>query len=291
MNNTKQSFKDKWFENPHLAFSSTLSPEGIFFKWILKRNGFNDLNEFKNYLRSKKRILDAGCGNGRVTALIRESTNDEKTEIIGIDLVSVPVAKKNLRKYKNIKFYEKDLLGNIKSLGKFNFIYCQEVLHHTDNPLKAFLNLCELLDTGGEIAIYVYKKKAPVREFTDSFVSKKISGLSYKKAMQVCKQITQLGKTLSGYDFQFDIPQIDVLEIKKGKYTLQRFIYHFFMKCFWNSEMSFKDNTVLNYDWYHPQESSKHTLNEVKKWFEKANLKIVHEYTDFYGITIRGKNG
>lgn len=289
MNNTKKSFKDKWFRNPRLAFSSTLSPKSELFKWILLRNGFESFERFKHYLLGKKRILDAGCGNGRVTALIRESTNEKDTEIVAFDLVSAPIAKKNLDKYKNVKVFKLDILNSLNSLGKFDFIYCQEVLHHTGNPLKAFLNLCTLLNNGGEIAIYVYKKKAPIREFTDSFIRNQISELSYEKAVQVCKQITRLGKTLSKYEFELNIPQVDILEIKKGKYTLQRFIYHFFMKCFWNDEMSLKDNAVLNYDWYHPEESSKHTVEEVKGWFKKAGLNIVHQHVDFYGITIRGR--
>ena len=46
---------------------------------------------------------------------------------------------------------------------------------------------------------------------------------------------------------------------------------------------------VINFDWYHPQNCTRHTTEEVRGWFAKAGLKVTHEFTDFYGITMRGK--
>ena len=53
--------------------------------------------------------------------------------------------------------------------------------------------------------------------------------------------------------------------------------------------MSIHDNTVINYDWYHPQLCSMHTPEEVRQWFQRAGLHITHEFVDFYGITMRGR--
>jgi hypothetical protein len=60
------------------------------------------------------------------------------------------------------------------------------------------------------------------------------------------------------------------------------------MKCYWNDELSFRENAVINYDWYHPQDCSRHTMEEVKNWFIDKNLEITHSYEDFYGITMHG---
>ncbi len=89
--------------------------------------------------------------------------------------------------------------------------------------------------------------------------------------------------------FAEPVANLGAPEIPEGKYTIQRIIYHFFMKCFWSNEMSFSDNSVVNYDWYHPQDCSRHKIEEVRQWFELQNLIITHECVDFYGITIRGK--
>ena len=171
---TIKSFKEKWTNNKNLAFSETLNENSKIQQWILHRNGFNSLDEFKDWLSGRCRILDAGCGNGRVTALLQANTNSTQ-QIVGIDLSSAEVAAENLNSFKNVDVYTKDLLGDLTDLGYFELIYCQEVLHHTNDPLGAFSNLCKRLKPGGEIAIYVYKLKAPIREFSDDYIRGLIS--------------------------------------------------------------------------------------------------------------------
>ena len=173
-------------------------------------------------------------------------------------------------------------------IGKFDFIYSQEVLHHTKDPKKAFENLVDLLDENGLIAIYVYKQKAPIREFTDDYVRDKIKDYDYDKALEVSKKITEIGKILSSIDVNIQVPEIEELGVKQGEYTLQRFFYHFFMECYWNDDLTFDENAVINYDWYHPQDCSRHTLEEIEKWFLDNELKVTHSYEDFYGITMHG---
>jgi len=288
-NNTKQSFRDKWEKNQSLAFAETLNEGSEINRWILERNGFASNENLKAYLASKTRILDAGCGNGRVTALLRECSSPERTQIVAIDLVAAEVARRNLLIYRNIETREGDLLGNLSSLGRFDFIYCQEVLHHTADPERAFRNVCSLLAPGGEIAIYVYKRKAPVREFVDDYVRGQIAPLNYEEAIKACRDITELGRVLAESNCEVQVPGVPVLGIEAGKYDLQRFIYHFFMKCFWNPSLSYEENVVINYDWYHPQLCSRHTVDEVRQWFQRAGLRVTHECVDFYGITMHGR--
>jgi SAM-dependent methyltransferase len=264
MTNTAQSFQDKWTKNEQLVFAETLRPDSDIFQWILRRNGFADPAELQRYLSNKQRILDAGCGNGRVTALLRTYSHAPTTAIVGIDLVAAQVAAKNLADSPNVSFQQKDLLGDLNDLGQFDFIYCQEVLHHTPDPAGAFANLCQLLAPGGVIAIYVYKQKAPVREFVDDYIRERIGALDYEAALEHCTQITELGRMLSEQAVTVRVPDVDLLEIKGGEYSLQRFIYHFFMKCFWNPDLSFHENRVINYDWYHPQLCSRHTVEEQR---------------------------
>ncbi|OQA11549.1 MAG: hypothetical protein BWY67_00868 [Bacteroidetes bacterium ADurb.Bin397] len=285
--NTAQSFSDKWNNNPNLAFEETLREGSEIFNWILNRNGFADGNELRSFLATKKHILDAGCGNGRVTALLQRYAPSEAA-LTGIDLVSADVATENLKNLSNVSVHQKDLLGDLSDLGQFDFIYSQEVLHHTKNPVGAFNNLVSILANGGEIAIYVYKIKAPIREYTDDYIRNAIIDLPYDKAMDVCRKITELSKTLSELQVKVKTPAIEVLDLPEGEYDIQRFIYHFFMKCFWNNNLSFEENAAINYDWYHPQDCSRHSLEEIRKWFKDAGLKITHEFVDFYGITMRG---
>ena len=283
------SFSDKWQKNKSLAFSETLREGSDIFNWIITRNGFSCSEDFSKYLSSKRHILDAGCGNGRVTALLHSHSSSE-ANLVGVDLTAAEVAAENLNHLDRVSVSQKDLLDDLSDLGTFDFIYCQEVLHHTTDPKQAFLNLCSRLDHGGEIAIYVYKKKGPIREFSDDLIRDKISCLAYEEAVAEMSGLTDLGRALTDVNAKVYVPDIKVLGIPAGEYDVQRLLYHFFLKCFWNPNLKYEENVAINYDWYHPQLCTRHTPEEILGWFESAKLKVVHSHIDFYGITMRGIN-
>ena len=284
---TAKTFTDKWSRNPDLAFAQTLDERSEIARWILTRNGFGSAEGLAAYLSDKRRILDAGCGNGRVTALLQRHA-PKSAEIVGVDLNAADVARDNLADLPNVSVREGDVLGDLSELGEFDFIYCQEVLHHTSDPRAGLENLASLLASGGELAVYVYRRKAPVREFTDDYLRERISGLPYEQAMEICRNIAELGRTLANLNTTVHVPAIEPLEIEEGEYDVQRLLYHFFMKCFWNDQLDPEANAAINYDWYHPEISSRHTAREVQGWFEAAGLEIVHQHVDQYGITMRG---
>lgn len=284
---TAGSFRDKWTNNPDLAFAETSREGSEIFNWILGRNGFATPDAFRGWLSGRKRILDAGCGNGRVTALLLKYAPPD-AGVMGIDLTAAAVAEQQFRGESQVSFRSKDLLGDLTDLGLFDLIYCQEVLHHTADPRRAFLNLCGRLAPGGEIAVYVYKQKAPLREYADDFIRQKVAGLPYEEAMKQVSGITELGRALSSLDARVRVPDVELLGIEAGEYDVQRLVYFFFLKCFWNPELGFEASTAINYDWYHPQLCSRHTVPEIEAWFADAGLTVVHRHVDPYGITFRG---
>jgi SAM-dependent methyltransferase len=286
---TLTSFRDKWVHNPDLAFAETIREGSDIFNWILNRNGFKTASDWRSWLAGRKHILDAGCGNGRVTALMLAYA-PPAADVMGIDLAAAAVARANFEPSDRVAFREKDLLGDLDDLGFFDLIYCQEVLHHTGDPARAFLNLCRRLAPGGEIAIYVYKTKAPVREFADDYIRDHIAALPYDDAMRHMRQVTEFGKALSSLNAKVTVPAVDVLGIEPGEYDVQRLLYFFFLKCFWNADLGFEASAAINYDWYHPQLCSRHTVDEVEQWFVEAGLDVVHRHVDPYGITYRGVN-
>jgi SAM-dependent methyltransferase len=283
---TQRSFSDKWRTNPSIAAKLTLDPASNFQKWILERNGFASPEAAAHHLAKRRRILDAGCGNGRVTALLASLA--PQAQVIGIDLVDMSPARTNTGAFANVALQNADLLKPLDALGTFDFIYCQEVLHHTGDPERAFANLVSVLQPRGEIAIYVYRKKAPAREFMDDFVREGIAELDYDEAMQICRQITELGRRLSAVPGELDVEDIPLLGIMAGRYTPQRLLYHFFLKCYWNPALAEEENAVINYDWYHPLHSSRHTLAEVLGWFANNGLEVTRQHEDLYGITVHG---
>jgi SAM-dependent methyltransferase len=285
---TARTFHDKWHENPDLAFRQTNTPGSDIQRWILRRNGWESLEGLREYLVGRPRVLDAGCGNGRVTALLASAAPAD-ARVVGVDLTSWDVAAENLSDVPNAEFHERDLLGDLSGLGDFDLVYCQEVLHHTGDPARAFHNVAALLAPAGELAIYVYREKAPVREFTDDHVRRAMEGMPYEEAMRVSAGIAEIGRQLASLNTTITVPAVPQLGIEAGEFDVQRFVYHHFFKCFWSDELDAAGNAALNYDWYHPQDCVRYHPDEVIDWFTVAGLEVVHKHVDEYGITIRGR--
>jgi SAM-dependent methyltransferase len=285
---TANTFREKWDRNRDLAFAQTVDEGSEISRWILERNGWDTGEGLTAYLGGRKRILDAGCGNGRVTALLQRYAPAE-SEIVGVDLTAADVARENLAELPNVTVKDGDLLGDLSELGEFDFVYCQEVLHHTPDPERGFRNLTSVLAPSGEIAVYLYRRKAPIREFTDDYLRERISALPYEEAMEVSRRIAELGRALAELGATVSVPEIEQLGIEAGEYDVQRLVYHFFMKCFWSDELDAEGNAAINYDWYHPTIASRHTAEEIRQWFADAGLEVIHEHVDHYGITMRGR--
>jgi SAM-dependent methyltransferase len=285
---TRFSFEQKWNSSHDYQIGGSSSFDEDTLGWILTRNGFQTLGQLADHLSGFSVILDAGCGNGRILKLFSELV-DSSHNLHGFDYATAEVAKANLGKAAK-SVVEADLLdlSSLKDLEAPDFIYCQEVLHHTSDPALAFKNLVNILNPSGEIAIYVYKEKAPIREYTDDFVRNLIESLGHDEAMDLTNDFALFGKALSELDVQVETSGIRVLGIPAGTYQIQRLLYHFFLKCYWNPDLSFKDNNMINFDWYHPSVCSRHTLEEVRGWFKDNDLVVVHECVDEYGITMRG---
>ncbi len=284
---TRRSFQEKWAHHPDLAFRQTLERGSDVQQWILNRNGYADYDDAKARLAAYRKILDAGCGNGRVTALLSELA--PAASIVGVDLGSLDAAKANTERCRNVTLKQADLRQPLEHLGTFDFIYCQEVLHHTGDAPQAFANLARLLAPGGVLATYVYRKKAPAREYMDDYVRAIVAELPYERAMETCRRIAELGRRLASLPGELEVEDLPELGIEKGRYSAQRLLYNFFLKCYWNDGLSAEENAAVNFDWYHPQNCTRHTMTEVLGWYDGAGLEVVWRHQDPYGITVHGK--
>jgi len=285
---TLSAFRTKWSQNTDLAYAATQDPGSEIHRWILNRNGFADAAVLRAYLAGRPRILDAGCGNGRVLHLLAAHA-PAGARLVGVDPTAADAAAENLRSFRNVEVSAHDILGPLDDLGPFDFIYCQEVLHHTPAPEQGFRNLASRLAPGGEIAIYVYGPKPLLRRSADNLLRERIIALHEAEALEVCGQLAELGRVLHQLDGRVQVPDVEIAGIQAGEYTVQRFIYNFFLKCFWNPDLSFAHNAALNFDWYRPAQASTHTLDEILGWFARAGLAVVQSHVDPYGITVRGR--
>lgn len=282
----QKSFGSKWMSQP--TWGITGRTKSFMREWILSKYGWGDRGGFQKAIESKRNILDAGTGLGRELSNFCEACKNG--EVFGIDLSdAVEGAYQNTKQYPNAHIIQGDLMNLPFKRRFFDLIFSEGVLHHTPDTHKAFEVLIKFLGPKGEIAIYVYKKKGPVREFCDDYLRGFTTHLSERECWGFSKMMTNFGKSLSDLQIEFEVPEdIPALGIKAGKYNLQRFFYYHIFKCFWNERFNFDENNLVNFDWYHPAHAHRHTVEEVKAWFQKAGLELVHLDISDSGITARG---
>jgi SAM-dependent methyltransferase len=241
--------------------------------WYLERFGFGTRDKLLEFLRGKALVLDAGAGSGVDTAMFAESG----TTVVAIDLSqrAALATYRHLGQLPNVHVLQADLSHLPFPVNVFDYISCDQVLHHTPDPTRSFAALVRHLRLGGDLALYVYNRKGPIREFTDDYLRSHCMQMTAEECYQFCKAITLLGKALSNLKAEVVIPDdIPLLGIKAGQQDIQRFFYWNVMKCFWNDDYDFMTNAIINFDWYHPRYASRHTPEEVGNWFEQHGLEI-----------------
>ncbi len=102
-----------------------------------------------------QRILDLGCGDGRLTALVLEA-RPNVSEAIAVD-VSPPMLAKARERFAGddrARVFEHDLADNLKPLGEFDLIVSGFAIHHLDDERKQelFAEVARQLRPGGVFA-------------------------------------------------------------------------------------------------------------------------------------------
>ena len=282
---TEDAFSAKW----KLNHKNHQEKDWIKFQqnWFLERYGWDSMDKFKKFLGTKNFILDAGTGIGNSAKMLSANPN---SEVFALDASgSIEFAYKKYGKIPNIHFLQADLRKLPFKTGFFDYIYSDQVLHHTKNTGTSFKYLTKFLSKHGHISIYVYNKKAPVREYVDDYIRKTTVNMSVNECLEFSKDMAILGKSLSKLNKKITIPrEIKILGVKAGTYDVQRFIYWHFLKCFWDSNDNFERSVGVNFDWYYPKFAYRHTLSEVKNWFKSSKIKLTHIKEIESGISATG---
>ena len=243
-------------------------------KWFLERFDWKSFNKFQKFLKSKKYILDAGTGVGNSAEMLAVNKSSIVFALDASD--SINFAYKKYRHLTNIHFIQADIRQLQFKKSFFNYIFSDQVLHHTKNTATSFKYLTKFLIKHGFISIYVYNRKAPIREYVDDYIREKTVNMSVTECTEFSKDMAYLGKALSKLRKKITIPRdIPLLGVKAGVYDVQRFVYWTFLKCFWDESNNFQRSVGVNFDWYYPKFAYRHSISEVKKWFSDTKLKIM----------------
>jgi len=131
-----------------------------------------------------KIILDAGCGNGRLTRL---SAEYGAKHVIGVDLSeSVLTARENTRHLQNVSIIRASIYDLPFKENIFDFIFSIGVLHHTPNPKQAFFSLLHVVKQGGTVAVWVYGPYHSIHRFVINTLRKITTRIPYELLYKLC---------------------------------------------------------------------------------------------------------
>jgi ubiquinone/menaquinone biosynthesis C-methylase UbiE len=258
-------------------------------KWYLKKYGFSSMDEWASRFSDHQRVLDIGCGSGFSSSLWLESIGWKgSASWVGIEISdAIDVAHERLDGIPNTHFVQADALKLPFQDNSFDAIYSEGVFHHTPSTKVALIEAARVLEPDGEIYFYIYRRKSPVREYTDDFVRGKLSHLTDEDAWDALRSLTMLGKVLSEAKVSVTLPEsVPLLGIEKGTYDVQRLVYYHFAKLFWNGDLTYEENVHVNFDWYRPKYAHRHTAEEVREWCHESALAITRFFEDESGHTV-----
>ncbi|HET7207524.1 MAG TPA: class I SAM-dependent methyltransferase [Terriglobales bacterium] len=204
-----------------------------------------------------KLVLDVGCGMGRFA----EVATRWGARVIGIDLsAAAEVAAQNLSD-REFKALQADVFALPFAPETFDLIYSMGVLHHTPDCEKAFKTLPQYLKPGGKIAVWLYSGYNKWYRFSDLYrkITHRMSTRSLHRLFSVLVPLFNgVDRTLRA------IPLV-------GR-RLAGVVHHVFpVSLHENPEIRVLDTL----DWYSPKYQSKHTYEQVFRWFESCGLRDI----------------
>ena len=216
-----------------------------------------------------KLVLDVGCGMGRFAEVVTRWG----ARVVGIDLsAAAEVAARNLKEREFVAF-QADVFDLPFAPASFDLIYSIGVLHHTPDCEQAVKVLPQYLKPGGKLAVWLYSGYNKWYRFSDIYrkVTTRMSPTSLHGILSVAvpvinsvdagiRVIPLIGKPISG--------------IVRHVLPVNR-----------NPKRSFR--VLDTFDWYSPKYQSKHTYEQVFRWFEDCGLEDLH--IGEKSISVRGR--
>lgn len=114
-----------------------------------KKRSYDAVNFFIPFIKKNDQILDIGCRDGKMMAIL---ISRGYTKISGIDIIPkvVEIATNNGLSCKVGDVHD---LNSLIAEGSIDFIIASHVLEHCHTIKKALENICKSLTTGGRIFI------------------------------------------------------------------------------------------------------------------------------------------
>ena len=216
-----------------------------------------------------KLVLDVGCGMGRFA----EVATRWGARVVGVDLsAAAEVAAKNLKDREFVAF-QADVFALPFLPGSFDIIYSVGVLHHTPDCEAAVKMLEKYLKPGGILAVWLYSGYNKWYRFSDIW-------RHYTSSMKPTTLHTILKVAVPVlYNTQLVLNKVPLV----GP-PVAGLMHHVFpVNRQKNSELRMLDT----FDWYSPKYQSKHTYEQVFRWYEAMGMEDMR--VGETSIAVRGR--
>jgi 2-polyprenyl-3-methyl-5-hydroxy-6-metoxy-1,4-benzoquinol methylase/uncharacterized protein YbaR (Trm112 family) len=216
-----------------------------------------------------KLVLDVGCGMGRFA----EVATRWGARVVGVDLsAAAEVAAKNL-KDRDFVAFQADVFALPFLPGSFDIIYSVGVLHHTPDCEAAVKTLEKYLKPGGVLAVWLYSGYNKWYRFSD-FWRRYTTGMKPQRLHSILKVAVPVL-----YHTEQVLNKVPLL----GR-PVAGLMHHVFPV----NRRDTPDLRVLDtFDWYSPKYQSKHTYEEVFRWYEAMGM--VDLRVGEISIAVRGR--
>lgn len=211
----------------------------------------NDISLNKDDVKGKL-LLDAGCGNGSMTAAL----STMQMEVVGMDIhnglnraykAKIEIAKNtsHLVHYVQGNLFEPPFKNN-----SYDLIYSSGVIHHTPSSEGTFNKIYPLIKTDGRVYVWVYgQRPLPVVAF--QWAGRQLrKRVSLKTLYYFCKVISPVYKIACEF--------LNLL----GVYSFRK--------------RTTREITLDLFDAFSPQFNHRHKESEVMDWFKKRNFRNVN---------------
>lgn len=282
---TAHTFAFKWKKQDTFESPASL---GRMRAWLVERYGDVAKAPWLAEHGAQPLLIDAGCGAG-MSALELWEPVLPNVRYLGIDVSeAVDIARRRFaERGLAAGFLQADITSLPFDPGSVDIIFSEGVLHHTASTESALKSLAPLLKPGGRFLFYVYRRKGPIREFSDDQIRADFQAMTPDEAWRAMEPLTQLGISLGELDVEVDIPKaIDLLGIPAGRISVQRLFYWHVAKAFYSRDLTFDEMNHINFDWYAPAHAHRQSPEEVRRWCAEAGLAIEREVVEEAGITV-----
>jgi 2-polyprenyl-3-methyl-5-hydroxy-6-metoxy-1,4-benzoquinol methylase len=216
-----------------------------------------------------KLVLDVGCGMGRFA----EVATRFGARVVGVDLsAAAEVAAKNLAGRDFVAF-QADVFALPFAPEAFDIIYSIGVLHHTPDCEGAVKALDKYLKPGGLLVVWLYSGYNKWYRFSDFW-----RRYTHKMKPENLHRVLKVAVPFF-YNLQQGLRRAPLL----GR-PAAGLVQHVFPV---NRQKDPELRMLDTFDWYSPKYQSKHTYEQVFKWYEAMGMEDMR--VGEISIAVRGR--